>query len=155
MRNLFRSTAYHNTLTIDGLEQNEWAENNLDDLFWFKTDRAKAKVIEYNDEKFVGEHSGFGNPHRREIHFNDDCIEGTDFCEIQGKKKVSFIYHLKLLFLLVMLNEVKNPETSLEKLIVILNEVKNLKIKVEKPTLRFFATLRMTKKISRMTREMK
>jgi len=90
MRNLFRSTAYHNTLSIDEYEQNEWAENNLDDLFWFKTDRAKAKVIEYTDEKFVGEHSGFGKPHCREIHFNDDCIEGTDFCEIQGKKKVSF-----------------------------------------------------------------
>ena len=90
MRNLFRSTGYHNTLSIDGLEQNEWAENNLDDLFWFKTDRTKAKAIEYSEEKFIGEHSGFGKAHRREILFYDEYIEGTDICKIQGKKKVSF-----------------------------------------------------------------
>jgi len=90
MRNLFRSTAYHNTLSIDGLEQNEWTENNLDDLFWFKTDRTKAKVIEYSKEKFIGEHFGFGKIHRREIHFNEEYIEGIDICKIQGKKKVSF-----------------------------------------------------------------
>ncbi len=90
MRNLFRSTAYHNTLSVDGLEQNEWAENNLDDLFWLKTDRTKAKAIEYTNDKFVGEHCGFGEPHQREIHFFAQYIEGTDICKIKGKKKVSF-----------------------------------------------------------------
>ena len=90
MRNLLRSTAYHNTLSIDKFEQNEWAENNPDDLFWFKTDRTKAKAIEYSNDKFIGEHSGFGKPHRREIHFFEEYIEGTDICKIQGKKKASF-----------------------------------------------------------------
>ncbi|NLO19702.1 MAG: hypothetical protein GX121_07505 [Ignavibacteria bacterium] len=90
LRNLFRSTAYHNTLSIEGMEQNEWAENNLDDLFWFKTDRTKSKMIEYSEKHFIAEHYGFGKPHRREIFFHDDFIEGIDFCKIKGKKRVCF-----------------------------------------------------------------
>ncbi len=73
-RNRFRSTLYHNTVMVDGEEQNRFIPNNL---FSLKND-AKCKCLNFgeDDEKiyFIGEHYGykrFKNPviHRCEIKF--------------------------------------------------------------------------------------
>lgn len=93
LRNQYRSTSMHNTLSISGLEQNLWYENNKDDLFWIAKNRANAKVINHDDKHFIGEHYGFGPKHKREIEFNDNIIKGHDFSEAKGEKIISFHLH--------------------------------------------------------------
>lgn len=75
LRNLFRSTMYHNVIRIDNIEQNDFDENELFDM---GTD-AKVKVNEWTQEKnfdyFDAEHYGYkrlNNPitHRRKIYFD-------------------------------------------------------------------------------------
>ncbi|OGU17536.1 MAG: hypothetical protein A2X61_06075 [Ignavibacteria bacterium GWB2_35_12] len=67
MRNEYRATRMHNTLWIEGYEQNDWDNDNPEDLFWIKNDKAKARLIEFSDEHFIGEHYGYPKPHKREI----------------------------------------------------------------------------------------
>jgi len=77
MRNLFRSTRYHNTVMVDGEEQNRFDE---DELFTMKLDAA-AKVNKWlvteNYDFLDAEHNGYArlkNPvvHRRQIYFNKE-----------------------------------------------------------------------------------
>lgn len=74
MRNLFRSTKYHNTIQVNGIEQNK----STDDLFFLgtevKTNVSKWETTESQDF-FEGEHYGYNrlkNPvtHKRQIIFN-------------------------------------------------------------------------------------
>lgn len=59
-RNLFRSTAYHNTLRIDGVEQNEMNPEWLFRLF----ENANAETISFQTHAsyhdYCGSHSGYG-----------------------------------------------------------------------------------------------
>jgi len=77
MRNLFRSTKYHNTVVVDGEEQNRFDE---DGLFAMNLD-ASVKVNRWLVTKkynlFDAEHNGYArlkNPvvHRRQIYFNKE-----------------------------------------------------------------------------------
>jgi hypothetical protein len=54
-RNLFRSTSYHATLSVDGAEQNEL---RTDDLFAMK-DRARAELLAWEDTALEARHHGF------------------------------------------------------------------------------------------------
>jgi heparinase II/III-like protein len=54
-RNLFRSTSYHATLSVDGAEQNEL---RTDDLFAMK-DRARAELLAWEDTALETRHHGF------------------------------------------------------------------------------------------------
>ncbi len=90
IRNLYRSTGMHNTLELVGSEQNEWQTISKDDLFWFKKDRAKARILDYSNKIFVGEHDGFEKPHKRIITFDDNYIDGVDLCDAWGTKRVHF-----------------------------------------------------------------
>jgi uncharacterized heparinase superfamily protein len=58
-RNRFRSTAYHNTLSIDGVEQNEMNPEWLFRLF----ETAKAEHVSFDDRdgwvEYVGRHHGY------------------------------------------------------------------------------------------------
>jgi hypothetical protein len=69
LRNLFRSTAYHNTISIDGMEQNRFLS-----LFAMKdTARAECLRFDHNEQEavFEGKHDGFGLiQHRRLLTFN-------------------------------------------------------------------------------------
>ncbi len=88
MRNRFRSTVMHNTLVIDGREQNDWSEGR-EGLFSLR-DRSNPRVIACQLTHFVGEHSGFGSPHRREVRIMQSGIQARDHCEVEGIKKVLF-----------------------------------------------------------------
>ncbi len=77
MRNLFRSTAYHNTVVMDGEEQNSF---NPSDVFTLGKE-AKVKINAWQVNKdydfWDGEHSGYQrlkHPvlHRRQIYFDKD-----------------------------------------------------------------------------------
>lgn len=89
MRNKFRSTEMHNTLSIKGLEQNQWNEGGKEELFWLKN-TSKSKIINFNDKIIEGIHFGFGNPTIRKITVNDKTIFGEDFNETVGEKNVLF-----------------------------------------------------------------
>lgn len=58
-RNLFRSTAVHNTVMVDGAEQNRFGEGSL---FWLHAD-AVPSCLEWRpgaeEDVFVGEHTGY------------------------------------------------------------------------------------------------
>jgi len=65
IRNQFRSTSAHNTLAIDGLEQNRWG-NGLRGLFSM-IDDAHAHLLMFNKICLKGEHNGFGKKHYRQF----------------------------------------------------------------------------------------
>jgi len=100
MRNLFRSTRYHNTVVVDGAEQNRFGAK---ELFWLGTDAAvkinKWEITEEYDY-LNAEHSGYGrlkNPiiHRRQIYF--DKIEGywiiKDILDGSGEHQFDLYFH--------------------------------------------------------------
>jgi hypothetical protein len=91
MRNLFRSTEYHNTVCIEGHEQNRIPEGNSG-LFRLHDD-AKAEVLEWETtleyDRFVGMHYGYksaGVIHRREIRFDRDKRTFTVHDLLEGEK---------------------------------------------------------------------
>jgi hypothetical protein len=75
MRNLFRSTKYHNTVVVDGEEQNRIDEN---ELFKIEPDAAVTVTRWESTPEYdilIGSHNGYGrlkSPviHQREILFN-------------------------------------------------------------------------------------
>ncbi|MCX7737197.1 MAG: heparinase II/III family protein [Candidatus Kapabacteria bacterium] len=91
LRNKFRSTEMHNTLSIKGFEQNQWNEGKKDDLFWLN-DTSKAKISKISEYELEGVHFGFGKPTIRRIKINDNTIIGEDLNELSIEKKV--IFHL-------------------------------------------------------------
>ncbi len=85
-RNRFRSTAMHNCLVVDGLEQNP-----IDRARPFAMEeRTQAKVIEAKEGYFEGEHFGFGTPCGRRLTIGDRGIRGTDSFEGPGGRHVAF-----------------------------------------------------------------
>jgi len=89
IRNKFRSTEYHNTLLVEGMEQNIMFEGSGHNLFWLRH-KAKAKTLYCDEKLIVMEHSGFGVPHRREVQIFDNRIVGKDYCSINKKKYLYF-----------------------------------------------------------------
>jgi hypothetical protein len=87
-RNLFRSTVMHNTLTLDGHEQNPWA-SGAPGLFTLH-DHAHAHPVTVTDTEFIGEHRGFGVTTSRRLEFRMDRVLAVDTCEHPGAKTVSF-----------------------------------------------------------------
>lgn len=94
MRNKFRSTSYHSTLQIDNLEQNNFGEN----MFLLENE-SRAKVLEFGEHFFSGEHYGFSNKnriirHQREISIsNQKEINIYDYVndKTEAKKILNFI----------------------------------------------------------------
>lgn len=101
MRNLFRSTRYHNTVVVDNEEQNRFHEDEL-----FNMGRDAAVVVnrwETNDEYDLldAEHSGYKrlkNPvtHRRHILFNkkEGCWIIRDTLTGDGEHQFDLYFHL-------------------------------------------------------------
>ncbi len=90
VRDQFRSTAWHSTVEVDGLEQNRFPESRLFAL----PDQARARALAFESspgrERFVGEHRGYERlspplRHRREVFFHraakaffiSDLLEGS------------------------------------------------------------------------------
>jgi hypothetical protein len=98
MRNLFRSTKYHNTVVVDDKEQNRFEE---DELFAMNLDAAvnvNGWVTAENYDLLDAEHNGYSRlnvVHRRQIYFNKveqywiikDMLTGT------GRHKFDLYFH--------------------------------------------------------------
>jgi len=100
-RNKFRSTASHNTVMIDGKEQNRFDDRNL----FAMRDEAKAKCLQWDIgaeiDEFVGEHYGYNrlpDPviHRRQIKFfkKQGKLEITDSFNGKGEHSISWNFVL-------------------------------------------------------------
>jgi hypothetical protein len=88
IRNLFRSTRSHNTLALDGLEQNRWFEGS-DGLFSLRND-AQAQVVEASVGSFKGEHRGFGQKHYRQFKWGDCVLKIEDVIESPLSSELNF-----------------------------------------------------------------
>lgn len=99
IRNIFRSTKYHNTVCIDGVEQNTFSDIDLFQLY----KNSDAKIVVWDaqprDNQFAGEITYNINNnriiHRREIYYTDnqywkikDIIAGT------GDHEIIWNFHL-------------------------------------------------------------
>jgi hypothetical protein len=72
IRNAFRSTRAHNTLSWNSREQNDWYPG-LRGLFWMK-DQAKARVVSITQDTFQGEHVGYGHKHTRSFRLSEEGV---------------------------------------------------------------------------------
>ena len=100
-RNRFRSTAVHNTVMIDGAEQNRFGEGGL---FWLRADaapRCLAWDVGPEEEVFAGEHDGYArlaDPviHRREIRLRKAArtVEIAD--HLRGAGRHAFAWNFTL-----------------------------------------------------------
>jgi len=100
-RNLFRSTAYHNTLMIDGVEQNEVRPEWL-----FRTfEQAKAEHLSFSDEgdraSYRGRHVGYTRlpepvTHERGFTFDrrSGRLEIEDVLSGSGRHRLRWHFHL-------------------------------------------------------------
>jgi hypothetical protein len=100
-RNLFRSTAYHNTVRIDGLEINSFPEGQLFQVL----DQARIKVHEWTTQPFNDvldvEHTGYmrlNDPvcHRRrfELEKTSGALSIRDSFEGSGTHNLEWFLHL-------------------------------------------------------------
>jgi hypothetical protein len=100
-RTLFRGTAYHNTVQVDGAEQNEFDGYNLFAL----AERTRSRVLRWDAggevERFEGEHSGFsvvqaGLVHRRAIEHRvaEETFIVTDHLNGSGEHEHAWHWHL-------------------------------------------------------------
>ena len=84
IRNLFRSTIIHNTVAINGIEQNYFDENNLFSML----EQTFSKCLKFSDTEFEGEHYGYlkkvGTIHNRKITLEENKLVIFDSLENQN-----------------------------------------------------------------------
>ena len=100
-RNRFRGVAYHNTVMVDGKEQNRFNEKNL---FWMRNE-AKTKVNKWeigNEvDVFIGEHYGYKRfsqhvIHKREIRYYKKDKKWEIIDKFTGKGEYNLEWNLIL-----------------------------------------------------------
>jgi hypothetical protein len=87
IRNEFRSTRAHNTLAVDGFEQNRW-ESGLKGLFSMMDD-AQGHVLDLSAEYLKGEHSGFGRKHYRHFTWQEPFLVIEDFFDARLSSEIN------------------------------------------------------------------
>jgi len=118
-RNLFRSTEMHNTLYIEGYEQNHYEKNNL---FYMK-EETFGQCLYFNDKRFVGRHFGYkdkcGVIHQRVIEIRNNQLQVID--EVIGGSNINSHLNIASNFILDKDVEVLLKEENIE---LIKNNVK-------------------------------
>lgn len=89
-RNQYRSTAMHNTIGIEGREQNAWDNDSPGDLFWMQKDRANARFLKVEERLVYATHNGFGAETTRLITFRYDSMDVIDHSAAGEEKFVCF-----------------------------------------------------------------
>ncbi len=85
LRNKFRSTGFHNTLYVKGIEQ-----NSIEEGLFVMPDRSHAKIEQIGTNQIIGSYAGYKYKHRREITIYKTGIAGIDLCDWRGEKIINF-----------------------------------------------------------------
>jgi len=100
MRNLFRSTKYHNTIVVDDEEMNRFDEDLLFSMQFDAVPKINKWEVTKKYDFFDGEHSGYErlpNPvtHRRQIYFNkeEEYWVIRDLLTGEGVHKFDLYFH--------------------------------------------------------------
>lgn len=104
LRNKYRSTELHNTLSIANMEQNDWHTNNHDDLFWLSNNKGEGKILSISEHSISAQHKAYGKPCVRTITFEEDRIIIEDTLDIQVEKNINFYLPKKI----IINNEITN-----------------------------------------------
>ncbi|MCX7909754.1 MAG: heparinase II/III family protein [Ignavibacteria bacterium] len=91
-RNKFRSVHSHNTLVLEGLEQNVWKTGDVENLFWISKHRTKSKVISIKDNCLKLVHFAYRKPHHRTILFDYSKVVLKD--SYKSDKQKALLFHL-------------------------------------------------------------
>lgn len=101
MRNLFRSTRHHNTVVVDGREQNRFDEGTLFGMGHDAVTRVNTWQVADEYDFFDAEHNGYGrlkNPvvHQRQIYFSkaDGYWIVRDVLSGRGEHQYDLYFHL-------------------------------------------------------------
>jgi len=86
IRNVFRSTRAHNTLILNGLEQNDWVDG-LVGLFSMR-DHAQARILKLGTRYLMGEHYGFGPVHSREFKIDGSSLVVEDILDTNQASEI-------------------------------------------------------------------
>jgi hypothetical protein len=99
LRNLYRSTAAHNTIAIDGEEQNQI--NQAKEFAFCIGDQAAISTIDATllpgEVRMSASHSGYwrlGVEHRRSLRMETDCISIEDVLSGNGDHSFEMFWHL-------------------------------------------------------------
>jgi hypothetical protein len=87
LRNQYRSTFAHNTLGIEGIEQDTWQEG-IGGLFSLE-ELCNPQLIK-EDNIIRGSHKGYGEIHTREFKLNERNLIINDCCKSKGIKYLLF-----------------------------------------------------------------
>lgn len=126
-RNKFRSTAMHNTLQLENIEQNDFIIGSPGDLFWLRP-KAELNLLKCDDNEFSASHNGFGVDHKRHILFENNKISGKDYCNSSKIKYIRFYLNENVIIKQIEKNIIKLENSTK----VVLFKVKNENIIVEK-----------------------
>ncbi len=146
LRNKFRSTEMHNTLSIEGMEQCRYYEIEKDDLFWLNDKSTSQKVLKTGDDYFEGKHNGFGKDHIRKMKFAENSIQITDTCKLKREKNI-FLHFSPYITEIEKVDD-KNVKIDINDNILIINfetEVMNIEDYDFSPA---YGELRRAKKLS-------
>ncbi len=80
-RNVFRSTAAHNTVVAAGIEQFRFFEHTAEALFWLFRSGVRVRLLEVQPRAFAGEFLHPRYRHRRLLRMLPDGVEGIDLYE--------------------------------------------------------------------------
>ena len=120
IRNLFRSTKQHNTVYVEGYEQNCFDENNLFEM----KEETFAKCTKFEDTYFEGYHQGYQKKlntlYRRKIKLKDKRIDIEDF--IEGSKGILCLNLHPKVKILEVENGIKLSKNNIEVFLEISNE---------------------------------
>lgn len=162
MRNLFRSSKYHNTVVVDGEEQNKFDENRLFDMGQDAAVKVNRWEVTKKHDILDAEHSGYqklGNPviHRRQIFF--DKTEGywliKDILSGEGTHQFDIYFHFAPLN--IELDSefpwVVRTKTEGANLAIIPLDTKGLSVRIEKGWLSFQFGVKVEAPIVRYQKE--
>ncbi len=82
-RNLYRSTAMHNTLAVAGWEQNRWLEGPLG--LFSVLEAGEVRTLDFAEKLFRGEYKGFAVRHEREFRLGAGRLDVKDRIETGGR----------------------------------------------------------------------
>lgn len=88
MRNEYRSTFAHSTLSVSQKEQDEW-KPGVAGLF-ILDEKSNPKLTIRSDGRIEGVHNGYGRKHVRTFNLCAKKLEITDYCAVKEYKYLSF-----------------------------------------------------------------